>query len=426
MAESRFYGADGRRRHSVGVQDRSVRFRTSFRNVIYDVFRARAWKETDSDTEWDVFWADVGWIRENFDNLRLQDHQRVNHFRNHYELTRKDLMIKNLKRQQRALAREGNDEEAAKYDFSPTTYVLPADYGLFNEEFKHHVGAFWIMKPIGGAQGKGIFLFNKLSQIADWKKDHRWKADNPQAETYVVQKYIENPLLVGGKKFDLRLYALVTSYSPLVVYLYRGGFARFSSFRYSSHSKNMGDSYVHLTNASVQKSAPGFDKAAGCKWMLRNLKLYLISKYGADATDQLFKEIEELIVYSLLAVQKVMIHDKHCFEMYGYDIMIDDQLKPWLIEVNASPSISADTPNDYELKFGLLDDVYTIIDVENKLGGVLEPVVGGFDLVYNNGHVRVDKSACYTTRLGCFDDRVRQLKKLHKQHAKRVVAQAAS
>ena len=47
------------------------------------------------------------------------------------------------------------------------------------------------MKPIGGAQGKGIFLFNKLSQIADWKKDHRWKADNPQAETYVVQRYLE-------------------------------------------------------------------------------------------------------------------------------------------------------------------------------------------------------------------------------------------
>ena len=48
------------------------------------------------------------------------------------------------------------------------------------------------MKPIGGAQGKGIFLFNKLSQIADWKKDHRWKADNPQAESYVVQRYLEH------------------------------------------------------------------------------------------------------------------------------------------------------------------------------------------------------------------------------------------
>ena len=139
----------------------------------------------------------------------------------------------------------------------------------------------------------------------------------------------------------------------------------------------------------------------------------------------MFADVEELVINTLLSVQKVMISDKHCFEMYGYDILVDDQLKPWLIEVNASPSITADTPNDYELKFGLLDDVYTIIDVENKLGGQLEPVVGGFDLVYNNGHIKTDKSACYSTRLGCYDDRVRQLKKLHKQHAKRVAAAAA-
>ena len=130
-----------------------------------------------------------------------------------------------------------------------------------------------------------------------------------------------------------------------------------------------------------------------------------------------------MVIYSLLAVQKVMINDKvrsrvrirlsvtltltltltpnpspnpnpnqHCFEMYGYDVMIDDNLKPWLIEVNSSPSITADTPTDYELKFGLLDDVYTIIDVEGKLGGAVEPVVGGFDLVYNNGPVKPSPS----------------------------------
>ena len=147
--------ADGssRQRRQAGVVG-TVRFRTCFHNVVYDVFRARAWKETDSDVDWDVCWADTGWIRENFDNIRLNEHQRINHFRNHYELTRKDSMIKNLKRAQRALQREGLEEEAAKYEFSPTTYVLPADYGLFVEEFKNHVGAFWIMKPIGGAQGK--------------------------------------------------------------------------------------------------------------------------------------------------------------------------------------------------------------------------------------------------------------------------------
>ncbi len=108
-----------------------------------------------------------------------------------------------------------------------------------------------------------------------------------------------------------------------------------------------------------------------------------------------------------------MINDKHCFEMYGYDVIIDETLKPWLIEVNASPSISADTIGDYELKTALLDDVYTVIDVEGKLGHASpteRPTIGGFDLVYYGGEpIAVEgPGSIYTSRLGCFDERDRQ------------------
>ena len=126
---------------------RPVRFRTTFHNVVRDLFRARGWIETESDSDWDVAWVDKDWIRENLDALsgQLAEHQRINHFRNHYELTRKDNLIKNLKRMQRALQREGLDEEAVAYDFFPGTYTLPADYGLFVEEYKNHPpGAIWI------------------------------------------------------------------------------------------------------------------------------------------------------------------------------------------------------------------------------------------------------------------------------------------
>ena len=113
--------------------------------------------------------------------------------------------------------------------------------------------AVWIMKPVGRAQGKGIFLFNKLSQISEWKSDKRWKPDNPQVESYVVQQYIPNPYLIGGKKFDLRMYALVPSFNPLTVWLYRAGFARFTAMRYSSSTSIIENTEMHLTNVAIQK-----------------------------------------------------------------------------------------------------------------------------------------------------------------------------
>ena len=137
--------------------------------------------------------------------------------------------------------------------------------------------------------------------------------------------------------------------------------------------------------------------------------MFLVSKYGHQATDRMFADIEELCINTLLSVQKTMISDRHCFEMYGYDILVDDTLKPWLIEVNASPSISADTIGDYELKFGLLDDVYAVLDVEGKSqqrdDGKLEQNVGGFDLVYHGGPMKPDRLATHTSQLGCYHER---------------------
>ena len=69
------------------------------------------------------------------------------------------------------------------------------------------------------------------------------------------------------------------------------------------------------------------------------------------------EDIEAIIVNSCKAVQNVIINDRHCFELYGYDVIIDNDLKPWLIEVNASPSLSSTTLIDKQLKGSLIHDV---------------------------------------------------------------------
>lgn len=70
-----------------------------------------------------------------------------------------------------------------------------------------------------------------------------------------------------------------------------------------------------------------------------------------------------MIIKTLIATCKIISNDKRCFELYGFDIMLDSNLKPWLIEINGSPSMTANTPIDRNLKNGLLDDTLTIINI---------------------------------------------------------------
>ncbi|KAG9394015.1 Tubulin-tyrosine ligase/Tubulin polyglutamylase [Carpediemonas membranifera] len=392
-----------------GIKDRPIRFATHLRNVVYDVMIDRGWTEVDREEvgAWDFLWADVAWMREVFDHTHLSDHQRINHFRNHYELTRKDHMVKNLKRLRKTLEREGSDV-AKELDFYPKTYVVPGDYSLFAEEFRAS-GGVWIAKPVGRAQGRGIFLFNKLSQVSEWRRGSRYEQDSePGPETYVFQQYISNPYTVGGKKFDMRLYAFVTSYSPLTVWFCRDGFGRFTFQRFTMDLSDLADNTVHLTNVAIQKHSDEYEgDGDGCKWSIQQLREYLTQLHGTQAVDQAFVDIQVLVVRSLQAVAGRMINDKHCFELYGYDVMLDSSLKPWLIEINASPSLTADTADDYSLKHAMLDDMFTIADLEGRLSGN-ETTVGGFDQIYGpDGWVKAGQ-----TMLGAANRREENLKEI--------------
>ncbi|KAH7730107.1 CRE-TTLL-9 protein [Aphelenchoides avenae] len=274
-----------------------------------------------------------------FDKHKFKEGQVVCHFRNDYELCRKDSLIKNHKKSRKC------PEYANKMDYLPASYVLPvgvvqalmvkikSEYHLFVEEFrKYPPETIWIMKPVGGAQGKGIFLFKKLKDIAEWKKKDK-RGMESETQPYVVQSYISRPYLIGGKKFDIRLYVLVTSFRPLNAWVHREGFARFSHSRYSLESVE--DAYVHLTNVAIAKSASDYDPERGLKWSLDKLKRYLNARHGIDAVEKLLDRIGWTIVYSLRSVQQLIIQDSHCFELYGYDILLDDDLKPWLLEVRS-------------------------------------------------------------------------------------------
>ncbi|KAJ3046831.1 putative tubulin polyglutamylase ttll1 [Rhizophlyctis rosea] len=249
-------------------------------------------------------------------------------------------------------------------DFLPTTYTLPGDYNLFAEEFRKNPSSVWIMKPTDKARGVGIFIINRLQQIRKWSRDNKmqWSYANCK-DTYVVSRYIENPLLIGGKKFDLSV--LVTSWKPLTAYKYTQGFARFCSVKYTSDTDDLSNNFMHLTNVSIQKYGDSYNHQTSLKFSYRNLLLYLSSTLGHHAVSLLQIRIDSIILHSLRSVQQQMSNDKHCFECYGYDIIVDDELRPWLIEVNASPSLSATSAGDRGLKHALIDDILKIVIPED-------------------------------------------------------------
>ncbi|XP_072915419.1 polyglutamylase complex subunit TTLL1-like isoform X2 [Hemitrygon akajei] len=314
------------------------------KSVLVNNFQKRGWIQVSENENWNFYWMNVQTIRNVFsveNGYRLSDDQIVNHFPNHYELTRKDLMVKNIKRYRKELDKEGSPlaekDENGKYihlDFVPVTFMLPADYNMFVEEFRRNPCSTWIMKPCGKAQGKGIFLINKLSQIKKWSRDNKNSnfVTNSSKETYVISLYIDSPLLIAGKKFDLRFYVLVTSFRPLKCYLYKLGFCRFCTVKYTPNVNELDNIFVHLTNVAIQKHGDDYNPIHGGKWTVANLKLYLESTRGKKVTDKLFDEIHWMIVHSLKAVA-----------------------------VNASPSLASSTANDRIMKYNLINDTLNVV-----------------------------------------------------------------
>ena len=80
---------------------------------------------------------------------------------------------------------------------------------------------------------------------------------------------------------------------------------------------------MHLANASIAKTSGTYNDAHGSKWSINNMRFYLEMICGKTAVDACFEEINNIIFISLKSVQNVVTNDKHCFELYGYDVLLD-------------------------------------------------------------------------------------------------------
>jgi len=153
-----------------------------------------------------------------------------------------------------------------EFNLAPHSWVLPDDYDQMEElmEYQAMQKRMYILKPNASSCGRGIRVVQGTSKFT-----HK--------DDTIVSFYLDRPLLINNKKFDLRIYILVTSYNPLRVYMYDEGLARFATEPYTNDPDVLKNKFVHLTNFSVNK---------------RNIKNY-VKNDGKHMTDGQSKPSED-------------------------------------------------------------------------------------------------------------------------------------
>jgi len=177
------------------------------------------------------------------------------------------------------------------------------------------------------------------------------------------------------------VYVLVTSANPLRLFIFKDGLARFCTVPYAAPTReNILDDCMHLTNYSVNRRSSDFKASSsassddGSKRSISSVFRMLRKERGVDI-DKVWSDIEDVITKTMLMCQPVLatvysscFHSYNggfsCFELLGFDVMLDDAYKPWLIEVNHSPSFNVDSPLDYTLKREMLADVFRLVSTK--------------------------------------------------------------
>ncbi|GAB1606285.1 tubulin polyglutamylase TTLL7-like, partial [Argonauta hians] len=307
-----------------------------------------------------LIWSD---LTVSYDKVsELQSYQRINHFPGMVKITRKDHLARNIAKMQKMYPEP--------FNFHPRTFVIPSDINELNRaQDSREDQQIYIIKPFNGSQGHGICLSTTK--------------DKPHfGENTIVQEYIDRPLLINNLKFDLRLYVLLTTCDPLRVFVYKEGLVRLSTEDYCPPSeKNLENLFMHLTNYSINKrnnSVDKFDSSDdGIKRSFKYLNQYLRQK-DYDTT-HMWQQIYDLIAKTMILAEPHLLHAYRncrpgaqpgspsvCFEILGFDVLVDCHLKPWLLEVNRSPSLNTDHAIDQYVKTKLLEDTITLLNIKSS------------------------------------------------------------
>mmetsp|Transcript_27827 Transcript_27827/g.90509 ORF Transcript_27827/g.90509 Transcript_27827/m.90509 type:complete len:570 (-) Transcript_27827:110-1819(-) len=263
------------------------------------------------------------------------------------------------------------------YDFYPESWLLPDDLKALSSACTSTKEFSIIVKPNSGSQGDGIFLVSSYEDLVK-------RISSAPERDLIAQRYIDRPLLLDGLKFDLRVYVLIRSIEPLDVWICHEGLARFCTDKYHlPNARNLSKVTSHLTNYSLNKLSDRFvrpdnshmelqsdGEAATGEWgeeqernaSKRSISYVFqeISRLGYN-TESIWEQIHDLVQQTCLLLRPSLCESIYelkardpglagtsysggpsCFHLLGFDIMLDEKCKPWLLEMNCSPRVGID------------------------------------------------------------------------------------
>ena len=145
---------------------------------------------------------------------------------------------------------------------------------------------------------------------------------------------------------------------------------------------------MHLTNYAINKEAPSFQQNTDASKddvghkrsitaILNHIDEIRNDENQLPPSSQIWQEIKEICVKTLLAGIHHIDHmfrsskpqdleNSLCFQIFGFDVMLDQSGRPWLIEVNHSPSFTTDSPLDYNIKKNVLRDTLHMLNLSQR------------------------------------------------------------
>ena len=282
-----------------------------------------------------------------------------------------------------------------EFDYMPETYLIPEQNNEIKNKFnkyKFSTNNAWIIK-------QNVYNNNNSPYIIKSFDDIKLNKDE-----MILNKYIENPLLINGKKFTMRSFVLVTGFSPLKIYFYRDGYLIFAHNNYSLDEKNINDECMHITsekneelckknyhkkNEDILYEESLFEKNSSI-WSYLNFERYC--KKNDINYDKITEQAKDIIIKTFISMNDKIINsykeynikDRNMFQLFTFDFIINTDLKLFLIDLDKNPKLDSKHLVPIYIYDHLFSDILNIVGLVPFSHNEIQKTYDDNNVKYNN------------------------------------------